>query len=197
MNWAGDRFDGDTVAAAARLDGAAAGDEKALIEAAADGDQLAFEQLYRAHVGRVYAVCLRMTADRAQAEDCTQMAFIKAWQKLDTFQRRSALATWLHRIAVNEALAQMRGDQRRRNYLDVVPDLPAGSDTDRSVAVAGTGMDLDAAVQALPEGARQVFVLCAIYGYSHEETATTLGVAIGTTKAQLHRARKLLQARLQ
>lgn len=185
------------MAAAAKLGGSVAADERQLIEAATGGDPHAFERLYHAHVGRVYAVCLRLTADRSQAEECTQMTFVKAWRKLDTFQRRSALSTWLHRIAVNEVLAQKRSDQRRRNYLEVVSDLPIGSDADRTASVSGADLDLDAAVQALPEGARHVFVLCAVYGYSHEETASALGVATGTSKAQLHRARKLLQARLQ
>ena len=143
------------MAAAAKLGSSVAADEQQLIEAATGGDQRAFERLYGAHVGRVYAVCLRMTADRTQAEECTQMTFVKAWQKLDTFQRKSALSTWLHRIAVNEVLAQKRSDQRRRKHLEVVSDLPIGSDTDRTVSVSGTDMDLDAAVQALrPQNAR-------------------------------------------
>ncbi|MBT8143893.1 MAG: RNA polymerase sigma factor [Gammaproteobacteria bacterium] len=180
----------------ARVTPAADTDESSLIRAAAGGDQRAFEQLYRANVGRVYALCLRMTADQMQAEECTQMAFVKAWQKLDTFQQRSALSTWLHRIAVNEVLAQKRSDKRRRNYLEVVEELPAGTDVDTRVEVSGSDVDIEQALQSLPEGARQVFVLCVIYGYTHEETASTLDCAVGTTKAQLHRARKLLQARL-
>lgn len=184
------------MAAAARLNTAEADQESVLIDAAAAGDQDAFEQLYRANVGRIYAVCLRMTANRDQAEECTQVTFVKAWQKLDTFGRRSALSTWLHRIAVNEVLSQQRSDQRRRNYLEVVEDLPAGADIDKKMRVDGDGIDMEAAVQALPDGAREVFVLCSVYGYSHEEAARSLQVAVGTTKAQLHRARKLLQARL-
>ena len=188
------------MAAAAKLMGAATAqplaDETALIERASGGDQRAFETLYRANVGRVYAVCLRMTANRSEAEECTQMTFVKAWQKIGSFQRRSALSTWLHRIAVNEVLAQRRSEKRRRNYLEVVEELPRGSDEDTTIENYGTDLDLEAAVQSLPEGARQVFVLCAVYGYSHEETANTLGLAIGTSKAQLHRARQLLQTRL-
>lgn len=171
-------------------------DEETLIERASAGDQRAFEALYRANVGRVYAVCLRMTADRSEAEECTQMAFVKAWQKMASFQRRSALSTWLHRIAVNEVLARRRSEKRRRNYLEVVEELPRGADEDRAVENYGSDIDLEAAIQALPEGARQVFVLCAVYGYSHDETARTLGLAVGTSKAQLHRARQLLQTRL-
>lgn len=195
----GDRLGEDRLAAAAKLTGAAqpATDESRLIEQASGGDQRAFEVLYRANVGRIYAVCLRMTADRTQAEECTQMTFVKAWQKMGSFQGRSALSTWLHRIAVNEVLAQRRSDQRRRNYLEVVEELPRGSDIDTAVENAGTDLDLEDAVQSLPDGARQVFVLCAVYGYSHEETAKSLGLAVGTSKAQLHRARKLLRTRLQ
>lgn len=195
----GDPRGEDRLAAAAKLMGAAepAVDESLLIEQASAGDQRAFEALYRANVGRIYAVCLRMTADRTQAEECAQMTFVKAWQKIGSFQRRSALSTWLHRIAVNEVLAQRRSDKRRRNYLEVVEELPRGSDVDTSVENSGTDLDLEAAVQSLPEGARQVFVLCAVYGYSHDETAKTLGLAVGTSKAQLHRARQLLRTRLQ
>lgn len=183
------------VAAAARVAVPARQDEP-LIEQAINGDQRAFEQLYRTNVGRVYAVCLRMTANRAEAEECTQMTFVKAWQKLASFKRRSALSTWLHRIAVNEVLAQKRSAARRRNYLEVVEDLPPGSDADHSFAGTVKGFDIEGALQTLPDGARQVFVLCAVYGYSHLEAAETLGLAVGTTKAQLHRARKLLKTRL-
>lgn len=184
------------MAAVARLRKALPAGETKLIEAAAAGDQGAFEELYRAQVGRIYALCLRMTANKTEAEECTQMVFVKAWQKLASFGQRSALSTWLHRIAVNEVLARKRSDRRRRNYLEVVEELPPGSDVDHRVSVTGDEVDLEQAVQSLPDGAREVFVLCVVYGYSHQETATTLDVAVGTTKAQLHRARKLLQARL-
>ena len=172
------------------------GPDAALIAKAADGDLLAFEEIYRVCVGRIYAVCLRMTADRGIAEDCTQAAFIRAWQKLGSFEGRSAFTSWLHRIAVNEVLGRHRSEGRRRTHLELVNELPAGTDIDHQSRDAGTNMDLEAAVQALPNGAREVFVLFAIYGYTHQEIADTLELAVGTCKAQVHRARKLLRARL-
>ncbi|MBT8135652.1 MAG: RNA polymerase sigma factor [Gammaproteobacteria bacterium] len=171
--------------------------ETALVRRAVDGDMAAFEELYRDCVGRIYAVCLRMTADRSVAEDCTQSAFVRAWQKLDRFEGRSAFSSWLHRIAVNEVLSRHRSDTRRRTHLEVVSELPAGTDIDLVSRDAGVNMDLEAAVQSLPNGARETFVLFAVYGYSHQEIADTLGVAVGTCKAQVHRARKLLRARLE
>lgn len=171
--------------------------ETALVRQAVAGDVAAFEELYRDSVGQIYAVCLRMTADRGIAEDCTQSAYVRAWQKLDRFEGRSAFSSWLHRIAVNEVLARHRSENRRRTHLELVSELPAGSDIDPGTRDAGTSMDLETAVQSLPDGARETFVLFAVYGYSHQEIADTLGVAVGTCKAQVHRARKLLRARLE
>ncbi len=171
--------------------------ESALVRRAADGDTAAFETLYRGCVGQIYAVCLRMTADKAVAEDCAQNAFIRAWQKLDRFEGRSAFSSWMHRIAVNEVLARHRSEGRRRKHLEIVGELPTGSDEDLASRDAGANMDLEAAVQSLPDGAREVFVLFAVYGYTHQEIADTLDLAVGTCKAQVHRARKLLRARLQ
>lgn len=170
-------------------------DERALVAAAKAGSQVAFEKLYRMHAGRVHGLCLRMTADRGRAEDCTQEAFIQAWRALPRFEQRSGFGTWLHRIAVNAVLAQGR---RRREELGL--DAPL-DDLLESVADPGAGepdggMDIEAAIAALPPGARRVLVLAGIYGYSHEEAAGMLGIAVGTCKAQLHRARQLLGARL-
>jgi RNA polymerase sigma-70 factor, ECF subfamily len=170
-------------------------DERALVAAAKAGSQVAFEKLYRMHAGRVHGLCLRMTADRGRAEDCTQEAFIQAWRALPRFEQRSGFGTWLHRIAVNAVLAQGR---RRREELGL--DAPL-DDLLESVADPGAGepdggMDVEAAIAALPPGARRVLVLAGIYGYSHEEAAGMLGIAVGTCKAQLHRARQLLGARL-
>jgi RNA polymerase sigma-70 factor (ECF subfamily) len=163
-----------------------------LILRAARGDQRAFEQLYRAHVDRVYGLCLRMTRNTASAEDCTQQVFIQAWNALPRFEKRSAFGTWLHRIAVNTVLGQ-----RRRSTMDVlltaVPDIEnVDGVLDPPVEVA----EMEAAIDRLPEGARDVLVLAGIYGYSHGEAASMLGIAEGTCKAQLHRARQLLRERL-
>jgi RNA polymerase sigma-70 factor, ECF subfamily len=168
--------------------------EGALVQRARAGDVRAFERLYREHVGRVYGLCLRMTRDPAVAEDCTQETFINAWKALGRFETRSSLATWLHRIAVNAALA------KRRKVTHVV-DLPMEDDEDVVVSdwTLETPLEvneIEAAIERLPDGARDVLVLHAIYGYSHIEAAEMLGVAEGTCKAQLHRARSLLKDRL-
>jgi RNA polymerase sigma-70 factor (ECF subfamily) len=168
--------------------------DAALVRRARGGDVRAFEQLYREHVGRVYGLCLRLTRDPSSAEDCAQEAFINAWRGLQRFETRSAFGTWLHRIAVNVVLGR-----RRRSEPALEPLLEAGETLERDFTL-DTPVEVDeieAAVAALPEGARDVLVLCGIYGYSHGETAEMLGVAEGTCKAQLHRARALLRSRLE
>jgi RNA polymerase sigma-70 factor (ECF subfamily) len=168
--------------------------EAALIRQAQQADAGAFERLYRLHVDRVYGLCLRMTGNVSEAEDCTQEAFIQAWTKLGKFRGDSTFATWLHRIAVNSVLGRIRKSKRERDRIQVVADaapspLETGDD--------GELRDLSEAVQRLPHGARHVFVLHAVYGYSHDETGDMLGIASGTSKAQLHRARRLLADQLQ
>ncbi len=172
-----------------------AADERALVQSAQRGSQAAFEALYRNHVGRVYGLCLRMTANSATAEDCTQEAFIQAWRSLPAFESRSAFGTWLHRIAVNAVLAQGRRRRERLGH-DASADEAAASLPDPSVGDDGAVLDLEAAIGRLPAGARQALVLVGIYGYSHQEAAALLGIAVGTCKSQLHRARQLLGERL-
>jgi RNA polymerase sigma-70 factor (ECF subfamily) len=169
-------------------------DEARWIARAQRSDATAFESLYRLHVDRVYGLCLRMTGNTAEAEDCTQEAFIQAWNKLDRFRGDSAFGTWLHRIAVNAVLGRMRKDKREQDRIQLATET-----NQRPVAAADTGelRDLSAAVDRLPAGARHVFVLNAVFGYSHEETGNMLGIAPGTSKAQLHRARRLLVQQLQ
>jgi RNA polymerase sigma-70 factor, ECF subfamily len=168
--------------------------EGALVQRARGGDARAFERLYREHAGRVHGLCLRMTRDAQVAEDCTQETFIKAWRALAGFETRSSLSTWLHRIAVNVVLAR-----RRR----VTPVLTPMEDETEAVEegqwVLETPLEvreIENAIAGLPPGARDAVVLHAIYGYSHEEAAGMLGIAEGTCKAQLHRARRLLRERL-
>jgi RNA polymerase sigma-70 factor (ECF subfamily) len=173
--------------------------EATLVALARDGDSEAFERLYRRHVGRVHALCLRMTGNAAQAEDCVQEAFVLAWKKLSTFQGASAFGTWLYRIAVNEVLGAQRRDRRRGKHLQAVGEEERAEDLEYAQSLgeeAGETLDVEQAVLALPEGARNVFVMVGLHGYSHEETASALGVAVGTCKAQLHRARQLLAKRL-
>ena len=172
-----------------------AADERALVESAKRGSPAAFETLYRNHVGKVYGLCLRMTANAATAEDCTQEAFIQAWRSLPRFEARSAFGTWLHRIAVNAVLAH--GRRRSEPPVRSVP-IEEMADTlpDPVTGEAGATLDLEQAIARLPAGARQVLVLVGIYGHSHEEAAEMLGIAVGTCKSQLHRARQLLGERL-
>jgi len=168
-------------------------DEADWIARAQRADSGAFEKLYRMHVDKVYGICLRMTGNVAEAEDCAQDAFIQAWNKLDKFRGDSAFATWLHRIAVNSVLGRMRKSKREQDRIQL-----AGQEVQSPASVADSGelRDLSEAVDRLPEGARHVFVLYAVYGYSHEEASNMLGIAPGTSKAQLHRARRLLTQQL-
>ena len=168
-------------------------DEGALVASAQRGDPRAFEGLYRLHVDRVYGLCLRMTGNVGEAEDCTQEAFIQAWNKLEKFRGDSAFGTWMHRIAVNAVLGRMRKSKREQDRIQVVAETQSAP-----ISTGDTGelRDLSEAIDRLPEGARHVFVLSGVYGYSHEETSEMLGVAVGTSKAQLHRARRLLAQQL-
>ena len=169
-------------------------EEANCIARAQRADAHAFESLYRMHVDRVYGLCLRMTGNVSEAEDCTQEAFIQAWNKLDRFRGDSAFGTWMHRIAVNAVLGRMRKSKRERDRIQVVHEM---SSSPVSVADTGELRDLSDAIDRLPEGARHVFVLHAVYGYSHEETGRMLEIAPGTSKAQLHRARRLLAQQLE
>lgn len=173
-----------------------AAEERTLVAAAARGSKAAFEQLYRLHVGKVYGLCLRMTANVATAEDCTQEAFVQAWKSLPAFEQRSRFGTWLYRIAVNAALAQARRRGESLGEHASADELAAETLADPAVANDGALCDLEAGIAQLPAGARRVLVLAGLYGYSHQETASMLGIAVGTCKAQLHRARQLLDARL-
>ena len=169
-------------------------DEAALVARAAAGDTRAFEALYRAHVDRVYGLCLRMTGNVGEAEDCAQEAFIQAWKKLGRFRGDSAFGTWMHRIAVNAVLGRIRKSKREQDRIQVAAEMASSP---ASIGDSGNLRDLSDAIDRLPEGARHVFVLNAVYGYSHEESSDMLGVAVGTTKAQLHRARRLLAQQLE
>ena len=169
--------------------------EGALVERARAGDTRAFERLYREHVGRVYGLCLRMTRDPAIAEDCTQETFINAWKALARFETRSSLGTWLHRIAVNATLAKRRKASAVMESTSI-DDEGEAIESEWTLETPLEVNEIEAAIEQLPEGARDVLVLHAIYGYSHLEAAEMLGVAEGTCKAQLHRARGLLRDKL-
>lgn len=153
-----------------------------------------FEALYRAHVGQVYGLCLRLTGQPALAEDCTQDCFIAAWRALSGFEGRSQFSTWLHRIAVNAVLRQRR--RRPGDALRMAEELDGDALHVTDGQEPADTIDLERALQRLPSGARDVLVLVGIYGHSHEETGAMLGIATGTSKAQLHRARRLLATQL-
>ena len=161
---------------------------------AARGDRQAFERLYRAHVDRVFSLCVRMAGDRMLAEELTQDVFVRAWQKLELFRGESAFGTWLHRLTVNLVLNRRKSDGRSRgrdggadDEIETIASLPQ---------TPGDRMDLEQAIAGLPPGARRVFVLHDVEGYRHEEIAEMLGITSGGSKAQLHRARLLLREAL-
>jgi RNA polymerase sigma-70 factor (ECF subfamily) len=163
-----------------------------LISAAVCGDLGAFEALYRRFSPRIFGLCLRLTGQREAAEDCTQESFIAAWRALATFEQRSRFSTWLQRIAIRTVLSRRRGLRIAREVAEPAWGLPDPPDP-------GSGappIDVERAIAALPDGARHVLVLVGIYGFSHTEAAAALGVAEGTCKTQLHRARGLLTAAL-
>ncbi|HEX9731362.1 MAG TPA: RNA polymerase sigma factor [Thermoanaerobaculia bacterium] len=173
-------------------------DDASWVERAQDGDVTAFEELYRRHAGRVYALCLRMCGNAQEAEERTQDAFVRAWEKLGSFRGRSLFSSWLHRLTVNVVLGGWRRQGRRRDR--VVPFDEAAGEPPEAAAPPpswGDAVDLERAVAALPAGARTVFVLYDVEGYQHQEIAEMTGLAVGTCKAQLHRARQLLRKALE
>jgi RNA polymerase sigma factor (sigma-70 family) len=167
-----------------------------LVQQAQAGDARAFEQLYRENVGRVYALCLRLSADPARAEELTQDVFVRAWEKLGSFRGESAFSSWLHRLATNVVLGARRSTGRRSAREIEVEDLNAVMKPARG-SDPGSRMDLERAISHLPDGTRTVFVMYEVEGYAHAEIAELTGRAEGTCKALLHRARKLLREALQ
>lgn len=173
--------------------------ESELIERAKQGDAEAFEALYHLHKRRVYSLCLRMTANTAAAEDLTQEAFLQLFRKIATFRGESAFSTWLHRMAVNVVLMQLR-----KKGLPVVP-LEDTIDTeeeapkkelgalDPSLAGSIDRLQLLRAVEDLPPGYRSIFVLHDVEGYEHNEIAEIVGCSVGNSKSQLHKARLKLR----
>jgi len=169
-------------------------DDGALVRRSIAGDMRAFELLYRKHVGRVHGAILRLVGmDHARADELTQEAFVKAWQKLSGFRFESAFSTWLYRLGVNTALMELRGRGDERNVEADVLELAAGGEVP---FCAGERSDLERVVAALPPRARAVLVLHDVEGWKHEEIAGELGMAVGSSKAQLHRARGLLRRAL-
>jgi RNA polymerase sigma-70 factor (ECF subfamily) len=176
---------------------AAESHESDLIARAQRGDVSAFEALYRAHSGRVFAICLRMAGDRDRATELMQDAFVRVWEKLSSFRGDASFSTWIHRLSVNVVLEGARRDRRRTARVESEEDGGLASETHgvRPEAVAER-IDLERAIATLAPGMRRVFVLHDIEGYQHNEIAQMTGTAEGTLRAQLHRARKLLMEAL-
>jgi RNA polymerase sigma-70 factor (ECF subfamily) len=172
-------------------------DDHALVRAAVAGNMAAYEQIYRRHSPRIYAVLWRLCGGHAaRAEDALQDTFLQAWKALPGFRFDSSLATWLHRLGVNAALMELRASAHWQL-------TDAGEEGQDSLATlvavdrcAGTTLDLERALETLPPRARAVLVLHDIEGWKHHEIAEQLQMAVGSSKAQLHRARGLLRARL-
>lgn len=166
-------------------------EEERLIERAKNNDYRAYEELYRLHVGRVFALCVRLLNDRDMAEDLTQESFVLAWRKLSSFRGDSAFGSWLYRITTNTVISYMRKQKPFRNSLDIddAPEPDYIETTDEQIG-------LESAIGELPDGARTVFVLYSLEGYTHDEISKMLKIAPGSSKAQLHRARQLLKAQL-
>ncbi|WEN14913.1 sigma-70 family RNA polymerase sigma factor [Rhodanobacter sp. AS-Z3] len=161
------------------------------VRAAAAGDRQAFQRLYHLHSGRVHGAVFRLAGyDHARAEDLTQEAFVRAWQKLPGFRHESAFGTWLYRLAVNVALMDIRA--RGADPVSMLDDeqMP---DIGAMPFCAAEREELAHAISMLPPRARAVLVLHDIEGWKHEEISLELGMAVGTSKAQLHRARGLLR----
>ena len=161
-----------------------------LIESSKQGDRHAFHELYKLHVARVYALCLRLTGQSALAEEATQEVFIQVWKKLGNYRGDSQFSTWLHSVASNVTISYLRSQksfwQNLFNLEDSGADMmPAEESADK--------VDLDVYIARLPERARVVFVLHAIEGYRHEEIATMMNMAVGSSKAQFHRAKNLIK----
>ena len=182
--------DNDPAASAADVD-------QALARSAAAGDTSAFEALYRRHAARVHGVVARLVGfDRARAEDLVQEAFVRAWQALPAYRFESAFSTWLHRLAVNTALMELRARRSRPQADGDDEALDHVGTPDSAGHATALSLDLERAVATLPPRARAVLVLYDVEGWKHEEIADALGMAVGSSKAQLHRARGLLRTRL-
>ena len=169
--------------------------ELRLVRQAQSGDLVAFERLYRDNERKVFGLCFRLSSDPALAEELTQEVFVRAWRKLSSFRGESAFSSWLYPLTVNVALSERRS-RRRRDARIVATEDPASLERAPRTPTPEAGFDLEKAMAALPPGARAVFVLHDVEGRTHEEIGALLGLASGTSKAQLHRARRLLREAL-
>lgn len=159
---------------------------------AVEGDERAFERLYRRHVPRVHSLARRMIGPE-EADAVTQRVFVRAWEKLDQFRGEARFGTWLYQVALSVILRRRENVSRRR-------ERDAGAEALQQLSGRRSrpdlAVDLEAAMQELPAGAREIFVLHDVEGYKHREVAEMLDVTEGTSKSQLHRARMLLREQL-
>lgn len=163
-----------------------------LVRRACNGEKSAFLKLYEEHAGHVYAVCLRMLADTEAAKEAAQEAAVHMWLKLGDFRGESPFSAWIHRIAVTTVLDHLRSEKRRHARVEFTNDVDAGEDDPPQKYI-----DLEDAIASLPPQSRTVLILHDVEGYRHQEIGTMIGIAPGTSKAHLHRARALLKERLQ
>jgi RNA polymerase sigma-70 factor, ECF subfamily len=179
--------------------------EAEAIRRAQQGDAEAFERIYQLHSRRVYALCLRMVGNTAEAEDLTQEAFLQLFRRIGTFRGESAFSTWLHRLAVNVVLMRLRKKSLAEASLDEMtePDEESGGPRrdvggpDLRLSGSVDRVNLERAVEQLPPGYRSIFVLHDVQGYEHNEIAAIMNCSIGNSKSQLHKARMRLRELLQ
>ena len=167
----------------------------ALVRRAQEGDARAFEAVYRQTTDRVYGLCLRMSGDADRAAELVQDVFVRVWERLGSFRGDALFTTWLHRLTVNVVLQDRRSRARREAREVGTADLERFGRHAKS-AMPGTRVDLERAIAALPDKARQVLVLRDVQGYKYDEIAQMTDVSLGTVKAQIHRARRLVQEAL-
>ena len=164
--------------------------ENELISKAKKGDKQAFRSLYDEHIGRVYALCYRLTGEKGMAEDASQEVFIQLWKKLGNFDGQSQFSTWLHSVTANITISYMR---KQKGWVQRMFNLESSGINEMPAEENSTDVDLEALVIRLPERARMVFVLHAIEGYRHEDIASMLNMAVGSSKAQFFRAKQLFK----
>ncbi|KXK48083.1 MAG: ECF subfamily RNA polymerase sigma-70 factor [Chlorobi bacterium OLB5] len=168
-----------------------------LIRQAAAGNSHAFRELYNNNVKRVYAVCLRASQDTDIAEELTQEVFIKAWEKLSTFHFESKFSSWLHSIAVNQFLMMKRSEKRFNERVNELTDIITRDNPQAKIKQGyDSRIDIEGALEKLPEQARMAFILHDIEGYKHHEISKMMEIEVGTSKAHLHRARRMLREEL-
>lgn len=171
--------------------------EAELVRSAQNGDGRGFKRLFDENVNRIYAFCLRMSSSPQLAEEITQDVFVKAWENLHKFRGESKFTTWLHSIAVNEFLTQKRIEKRfMQRYTTTDDVLKYDRHGEKPEVHFNTNIDIENAISSLPEQAKMVLILHDIEGYRHKEIAEMINIEVGTSKAHLHRARKILREEL-